>query len=187
MGSNPTLAAGKAVAASLVPPNGWECVMGKSNLPTLPDGATRHVLSPQPPVGGFIVAASLFLVGVVLAVLSIAHGWSEAWTVVFIVVLACGVALAVTSVWSMRHLKLYVDLDDKGYHIHGAGQERSGTWDKVTRAALTESRSRLTLYHGQVGRTHIVRPGVGDPKEMDDLAVDIAHRLDESRGYRQHF
>ena len=58
--------------------------------------------------------------------------------------------------------------------------------DKVTKAALTESRSRLTLYHGQVGRTHIVRPGIGDPKEMDDLAVDVAHRLDESRGYRQN-
>ena len=118
-------------------------------------------------------------------IISIANNWHEAVTILFIAVLACGIALAVTAAWSMLHMKLYVDLDDTGYHIHGAGQDRRGTWDKVTKAALTESRSRLTLYHGQVGRTHIVRPGVGNPQEMDDLAVDVAHRLDNSRGYRQ--
>ena len=139
--------------------------MPRMDVTDLPPGTTRHVMSPEPPIRGFIIAGVLSIVGAVLT---------------------CGIALAVTAAWSMVHMKLYVDLDDKGYHIHGAGQDRRGTWDKVTKAALTESRSRLTLYHGQVGRTHIVRPGIGDPKEMDDLAVDVAHRLDESRGYRQN-
>ena len=159
--------------------------MPRMDVTDLPPGTTRHVMSPEPPIRGFIIAGVLSIVGAVLMIISIAKSWHEVVTIIFIAVLACGIALAVTAAWSMVHMKLYVDLDDKGYHIHGAGQDRRGTWDKVTKAALTESRSRLTLYHGQVGRTHIVRPGIGDPKEMDDLAVDVAHRLDESRGYRQ--
>lgn len=159
--------------------------MAKKNLTDLPPGTTRHVMSPEPPIRGFVIAGILSIIGAVLMIISIANNWHEAVTILFIAVLACGIALAVTAAWSMLHMKLYVDLDNTGYHIHGAGQDRRGTWDKVTKAALTESRSRLTLYHGQVGRTHIVRPGVGNPQEMDDLAVDVAHRLDNSRGYRQ--
>ena len=160
--------------------------MPRMDVTDLPPGTTRHVMSPEPPIRGFVIAGVLSIVGAVLMIISIAKSWHEVVTIIFIAVLACGIALAVTAAWSMVHMKLYVDLDDKGYHIHGAGQDRRGTWDKVTKAALTESRSRLTLYHGRVGRTHIVRPGIGDPKEMDDLAVDVAHRLDESRGYRQN-
>ncbi|MGK2351100.1 hypothetical protein [Cutibacterium sp. V947] len=159
--------------------------MAKKDLTDLPPDATRHVMSPEPPIRGFIIAGIISIIGAVLMIVSIANNWHEAVTILFIAVLACGIALAVTAAWSMVHMKLYVDLDDEGYHIHGAGQDRRGTWDKVTKAALTQSRSRLTLYHGHVGRTHIVRPGVGNPQDMDDLAVDVAHRLDNSRRHRQ--
>ena len=179
-------AAPEGQALACQPCNDWEMGMPRMDVTDLPPGTTRHVMSPEPPIRGFIIAGVLSIVGAVLMIISIAKSWHEVVTIIFIAVLACGIALAVTAAWSMVHMKLYVDLDDKGYHIHGAGQDRRGTWDKVTKAALTESRSRLTLYHGQVGRTHIVRPGIGDPKEMDDLAVDVAHRLDESRGYRQN-
>lgn len=152
----------------------------------LPAGTTRHVLKPRPPFTGYAVAAVMSVAGAVLIVVAAARGWSNGWIALFAVVLALGIALALTATWSMFRMRLYVDLDAKGYHIHGAGQDRSGKWADVTRAALTESRSRLTLYHGQVGRTHIVRPGVGDPAEMDRMAADIAHRLDADRGYSQN-
>lgn len=157
----------------------------KGSTTTLPDGSTRHVLRPSPPIRGFAIAAVISLVGAVLLVVGSARHWATGWIVLVTVVLALGIALAVMAGWSMAHMKLLVDLDDTGYHIHGAGQDRRGRWSDVTKAALTESRSRLTLYHGQVGRTHIVRPGVGDPAEMDELAADIARRLDASRGYSQ--
>ncbi|AFV90847.1 MAG: hypothetical protein SOH99_01725 [Acidipropionibacterium acidipropionici] len=152
----------------------------------LPEGSTRHVLSPRPPFRGYVISGVLSLGGAALIVVASSQGWANAWIALFAVILALGIALALTATWSMLRMRLYVDLDAKGYHIHGAGQDRSGTWDKVTRAALTETRSRLTLYHGQVGRTHIVRPGVGDPAEMDQLAADVAKRLDTSRGYSQN-
>lgn len=151
----------------------------------LPAGTTRHVLKPRPPFTGYAVAAVMSIAGAVLIVVAAARDWSNGWIALFAVVLALGIALALTATWSMFRMRLYVDLDARGYHIHGAGQDRSGTWADVTRAALTESRSRLTLYHGQVRRTHIVRPGVGDPAEMDRMAADIAHRLDADRGYSQ--
>lgn len=151
----------------------------------LPEGSTRHVLSPRPPFRGYVISGLLSLAGAVLIVVASSQGWANAWIALFAVVLALGIALALTATWSMLRMRLYVDLDAKGYHIHGAGQNRSGTWDKVTRAALTETRSRLTLYHGQVGRTHIVRPGAGDPTEMDELAADVAKCLDADRGYSQ--
>ncbi|WP_130864620.1 hypothetical protein [Acidipropionibacterium timonense] len=153
---------------------------------TLPDGTHRHVLKPEPPVRGFILAGATSLVAAVLLVAAIAGHWGIGWIVLFALLLALGLALAGAVTWSLVHMRLMVDLTADGYHIHGAGQNRSGTWDSVTKAALTETRSRLTLYHGQVGRTHIVRPGVGDPAEMDALAADVAKHLDASRGYTQH-
>ncbi len=160
---------------------------GESHKPDqdLPAGTTRHVLKPRPPSRGYAIAAVLSLAGAVLIVIAAAQGWANGWIALFAVILAFGIALALTATWSMIRMRLYVDLDAEGYHIHGAGQDRRGSWAKVTKAALTETRSRLTLYHGQVGRTHIVRPGVGDPQEMDDLAADVARRLDADRGYSQ--
>ncbi|AZZ41097.1 hypothetical protein C0Z11_00990 [Acidipropionibacterium jensenii] len=152
---------------------------------SLPDGTTRHVLTPRPPFRGYVIAAVLSLAGAALIVIAAAQGWANGWIALFAVLLALGIALGLTATWSMIRMRLYVDLDTTGYRIHGAGQDRSGRWADVTRAALTESRSRLTLYHGQVGRTHIVRPGVGDPREMDELAADVARRLDADRGYSQ--
>lgn len=151
----------------------------------LPAGTTRHVLTPRPPFVGFAIAAVLSIAGAILIVVAASRGWSNGWIALFAVVLAFGIALALTATWSMFRMRLFVDLDAEGYHIHGAGQDRRGRWADVTKAALTETRSRLTLYHGQVKRTHIVRPGVGDPKEMDDLAADVARRLDADRGYSQ--
>lgn len=149
------------------------------------EGVSRHVLRPRPPYRGYVISGLLCILGAILIVVASENGWANVWIALFAVLLALGIALALTDTWSMFRMRLYVDLDAKGYHIHGAGQERSGTWARVTKAALTESRSRLTLYHGQVGRTHIVRPGAGDPAEMDALAADIAKHLDADRGYNQ--
>ncbi|MDU6251797.1 MAG: hypothetical protein E6621_07875, partial [Cutibacterium avidum] len=74
--------------------------MAKKNLTDLPPGTTRHVMSPEPPIRGFVIAGILSIIGAVLMIVSIANNWHEAVTILFIAVLACGIALAVTAAWS---------------------------------------------------------------------------------------
>jgi VIT1/CCC1 family predicted Fe2+/Mn2+ transporter len=83
--------------------------MPRMDVTDLPPGTTRHVMSPEPPIRGFIIAGVLSIVGAVLMIVSIAKSWHEVVTIIFIAVLACGIALAVTAAWSMVHMKLYVD------------------------------------------------------------------------------
>ena len=111
--------------------------MPSTDVTDLPPGTTRHDISPEPPLRGLINAGVWSIVGAVLMIISNAKSWHEVVTIIFIAVLACGIALAVTAAWSMVHMKLYVDLDDKGYHIHGAGQDRRGPWYKGKKHALT--------------------------------------------------
>lgn len=147
---------------------------------TLPDGTIRHVLRPEPPIGAFVISGVVTLIGVFLLVFSLVTHWSTGWIVFSAILLGLGLLMVAGSIWAAQRMRLLVDLNDEGYRIHGAGQDRSGTWTSVTKAAMTPNRSRLTLYHGQVGRTHIVRPGEGDPAEMGSLAADVARHIDRS-------
>ena len=47
--------------------------MAKKNLTDLPPGTTRHVMSPEPPIRGFVIAGILSIIGAVLMLISIAN------------------------------------------------------------------------------------------------------------------
>jgi len=145
---------------------------------TRPDAERRYVLRPRPPVRAFVIAAVLALLGAVLAAAA-----SGGWSVLGVLVLFAGLALAGVAGWSMLTMRTFVDVDDQGYRIHGPGTDKSGAWREVTKVTTSAGGSHLTLYHGQVARTHVLAPvGAGDA-EMQALVADIAARLDASRGY----
>lgn len=146
---------------------------------------TSYVLKPRLPVRAFVLAAVLSIVGAALVVLASAQSWPN-WSVgLGVFVIALGIALLLLAVGTLRTNRVQVDLDDEGYHIHGAGLERSGTWKSVTKAAVADDGARLILSHGEVTRTHIWCPMGGQDPQMKALVVEVAQRLDASRGYTQ--
>ncbi|GAA1398907.1 hypothetical protein [Luteococcus peritonei] len=138
----------------------------------------RYVLKPAPPVRAFVIAAALVLLGALLVALT-SGGLGRALAVL---VLLAGVTLAAIAGSSMVRMRTFVDVDAEGYRITGPGTERQGTWEEVTKVTTSANGSHLTLYHGQVGRTHVIAPQ-GEDEQMTSLVADIAKRLDASRGY----
>ncbi|GAE78202.1 hypothetical protein JCM18918_4150 [Cutibacterium acnes JCM 18918] len=126
--------------------------MPRMDVTDLPPGTTRHVMSPEPPIRGFIIAGVLSIVGAVLMIISIAKSWHEVVTIIFIAVLACGIALAVTAAWSMVHMKLYVDLDDKA--------TTSTAPDRTAAEPGTRSRKPRSPSHGLASLFTMAKLGV---------------------------
>lgn len=143
-----------------------------------------YILRPQPPMRAFALAAGLSMLGAILVVICAATHAHTAFMVISVIVLALGVLLLVAGLISMRRLRSYVDLTDDGYTVRTPGRTRSGAWDDVTKVTTSQEGAHLTLYQGQVGRTHILAPGNVASAEMLALGEDIASRLDQNRGYR---
>lgn len=139
----------------------------------------RHVLKPRPPVRAFVIAAVLVLLGALL----LAAVSGAVWTALAVVLLLAGLALAGMAGWSMHTMRTFVDLDAEGYRIVGPGVDKAGSWGDVTKVTTSAHGSHLTLFHGQVGRTHILCPGGGEDPEMKALVADVAAHLDADRGY----
>lgn len=144
---------------------------------------TVHVIAPRPPMRAFLVAAVLTFLGAALVALAAGHHAAVVWVVLAAVVLLAGIALACAGAVSMRRMRTFVTLDDDGYRITAPGTDQRGEWADVTRVTSTANGAHLTLHHGEVGRTHIISPAGGGDPAMASLATDIAHRLDDSRGY----
>lgn len=148
---------------------------------------SRYVLAPRTPMRAFLVAAALVLVGALLVALLAANGAATVWLVLAAIVLVAGLALAGMGLASMRTMRTFVELDPEGYHITGPQVDRRGTWTEVTRVTTSAEGAHLTLYHGEVARTHILCPTGGDDPQMQGLVADIARHLDDSRGYGETF
>lgn len=142
-----------------------------------------YILEPQLPLRAFAIAAGLSLVGGSLIALGHSGGWHWALLVMAWLLLAGGVALAIAAVWSLRSMRTFIDLTEEGYAIRGPGGLKSGTWDQVTKVTQTLDGRHLTLYHGEVGRTHILRPARSDDHQLAELLADMSQRLDSNRGY----
>ncbi|MGO4956846.1 hypothetical protein ACTQ49_06185 [Luteococcus sp. Sow4_B9] len=147
-----------------------------------PDPRT-YVLKPRPPVRAFVIAAGMTLLGALLVSLATAKEAALLWVVLAAIILIAGLVLAAMAGWSMVTMRTFVDLDPKGYRIHGPGTDKSGTWGDVTKVTTSAQGSHLTLYHGEVGRTHLICPGGGEDEEMKALVAAVAQHLDADRGY----
>ena len=139
------------------------------------------VLKPRPPLRAFVLAAVVSMVGAVLITVAAANGWPTPWLVLCILVLAAGVLLCLAAVWSMWRMRTMVEVTDDGYTIRTPGAVRSGRWDEVTKVTQATNGAHITLYHGQVTRTHILSPGNVATAEMEALGAEIARRMDANR------
>lgn len=153
---------------------------------TQPDGSrvshpasSTHVLNPRPPLRAFGIAAVLVLVGAVLLVAAA----STVLDVLAGLLLVAGLVLAAMGAWSMRTMRTFVELNQSGYRIHGPDVDKSGVWSDVTKVTTSAHGAHLTLYHGEVGRTHVICPGGGEDPEMKELVQAVAQHLDADRGY----
>lgn len=142
-----------------------------------------YVLKPRPPMRAFFVAAIISALGAVLTVVAAAQHAGAVWIMLAFILLALGVVLAVMGWLSMTRMQTYIKLDDKGYEIKGPGVEKAGEWTDVNRVTTSNGGTHLTMYHGEVGRTHIMCPGGQGGAQMAELAQDIADHLDKDRGY----
>ncbi len=140
-----------------------------------------YVVRPRTPVRAFVLAAVLSMAGAALITVAAAQGWAQLWMWVSALVLLAGVLLLVTALASMRRLRTYVELDDRGWEVRTPGGTRRGAWSDVTKVTISVTGDRLTLHHRDATRTHVVAPGPTD--EMQEMASDIAGRLDANRGY----
>ena len=146
---------------------------------------TTYVLKPRPPVRAFALAAVLSLAGAGLLATAASRGWGVLWVIVAALVLAVGVAFGAAGALSTRTMRVFVDITDEGWAVHGAGQSRSGPWSEVTKVTTSDHGAHISLHHGHVARTHLFCASGGEDPQMQGLIADIAAHLDADRGYGQ--
>lgn len=135
-------------------------------------------LKPRPPLRAFLIAAVLSLVGGVFTVVALQAGWHAVVVVIAILVLALGILLFVAGVVAMSQLGVRVRIDDEGYEITGTGQRHEGKWADVTKVTQAVEAAHITIYHGNVRRTHIIFPGGPAQDQMQSIIDEIMARLE---------
>ena len=125
----------------------------------------------------FAIAAILSLLGAVFLVLSLQNAWHAVVVVLAAVVLALGIALFAMALVSMARLGVRITLTDEGYHVSGTNQEHSGGWADVSKVTQAVHGAHVTIYHGNVRRTHLIFPGGPAQDQMQDVVDAIMERL----------
>jgi len=143
-------------------------------------GRTVYVIPPRPPVRAFVIAAVAALLGAFLLVGGQSWHWHLAAVIVGSVILAAGVLLAVLAFLSLSRLAVRVELDDDGYRITGSAVEHTGRWLDVSEVTQSDEGSHVTIYHGNVRRTHLLFPR-GDSPQIDTVLADVKAHLKASR------
>lgn len=131
----------------------------------------------------FVIAAIASIVSAVLIVLAVEQSWHVSVLILASVLGLASLVLAMAAVISMRRMRVVVHLDDAGYKIVGADRVREGDWADVTRVTETTDGRHITIYHGNVARTHLLCPGGTQEAEFRAMLADIARRLDSTFGY----
>lgn len=134
-------------------------------------------LKPRPPLRAFAIAAVLSLVGALFLVLALQLEWHVAVAVLAALVLAIGITLFAVSLVAMARLGVRITLTDEGYHVSGTNQEHSGAWADVTKVTQAVDSAHVTIYHGNVRRTHLIFPGGPAQEQMPDVVEAITERL----------
>lgn len=143
-------------------------------------GATTHVMRPRPPIRALGIAAVLALLGMGAFALPYFFDWSEGLRIVGLVLLALGVALAVTGFTAVRRLSATVVLDEQGFRMETPTGSQAGEWGDIVK--VTRSTGRITLHKRDGSQVAMVVPR-GGSGDLDELGVDIARRLNADRGY----
>lgn len=138
-------------------------------------------LKPRPPLRAFAIAAVLSLVGAVLLVLALQNSWHVIVAVLAGLTLAGGIVLFAIAVVAMGWLGVRITLTDEGYHISGTNQEHHGRWDDVTKVTQAIEGAHVTIYHGNVRRTHLIFPGGPAQEQMPEVVAEITKRLTKGR------
>lgn len=139
------------------------------------------VLRPRPPLRAFAIAAILSLVGAVLLVFALQNEWHVVVTLVASVTLVLGIALFAMALVSMARLGVRVTLNDEGYRVSGTNQEHVGKWADVTKVTQAVHGAHITIYHGNVRRTHLIFPGGSAQRHMQDVVDEITERLNRAK------
>lgn len=134
-------------------------------------------LKPRPPLRAFAIAAVLSLVGALFLVLALQLEWHVVVAVLAALVLAIGITLFAVSLVAMARLGVRITLTDEGYHVSGTNQEHSGAWADVTKVTQAVDSAHVTIYHGNVRRTHLIFPGGPAQDQMPDVVEAITERL----------
>lgn len=139
------------------------------------------MIRPRPPVRAFALAAVAVLLGAALLVAGSALGWGVVVTVIAVVVMVAGVALALVAIGAARRQAVTVSFDSDGFRVvPPAGETHAGPWTSVTK--VTGAPGRLTLHQGDERRTHLIVPA-GSDADLDAIAAAIGRHLDADRGY----
>ncbi|SDL10753.1 hypothetical protein [Tessaracoccus oleiagri] len=134
-------------------------------------------LKPRPPLRAFAIAAALSLVGALFLVLALQLEWHVVVAVLAALVLAVGITLFAVALVAMARLGVRITLTDEGYHVSGTNQEHSGAWADVTKVTQAVDSAHITIYHGNVRRTHLIFPGGPAQEQMPEVVEAITERL----------
>ncbi|MFV0453288.1 MAG: hypothetical protein ACK5LS_13790, partial [Propioniciclava sp.] len=107
--------------------------------------------------------------------------WPGALVVLGIVLIVLGVALLGLAAAAAQRQEVTVVLDEDGYAVVEPAGTRRGRWEEVTR--VTGVPGRITLHRSADERVVLV-VAVDRSDQLDEVAADIARRLDAQRGYR---
>lgn len=136
-----------------------------------------YILRPRPPRRALVLGCAASVIGVFVLLVGLLAGWPVVVVILGALVLAVGIAVLLLIAYSLAHHSLFVDLDDQGFHVHGPGLDRKGSWSRVTRVALTPDGSRLVIASGAIKRTYIICPNGGEDPVMKSIVADIAVRV----------
>ncbi|WP_051215605.1 hypothetical protein [Granulicoccus phenolivorans] len=136
-----------------------------------------YVLRPAPPIKAFFIAAVLIILGAVFTVTSTAQGWHVVVTVLAVIVLIAGVALAAMAVVAMLRSRVKAELRGDGFHIESANGIIDGRWNDITKATRSESGHRITLVMRDDTERHVLSPVGRENPDMAAFTEDLVARL----------
>ena len=135
-------------------------------------------LKPRPPLRAFFLAALLSLVGGVLTVSSLQHGWNALAVTLSVIVLVLGIALFTVAILATIRLGVRITITDEGYKVSGTQTTREGQWKDVSKVTQAVEGAHITIYHGNVRRTHLIFPGGPAQARMQEVIDEIMARLE---------
>lgn len=138
-------------------------------------------LKPRPPLRAFLIAALLSLLGGVFTVLSLQNEWNVAVVAISVVVLVLGIALFTIATVATARLGVRITLSDEGYQVSGVQANREGQWKDVTKVTQAVEGAHITIYHGDVRRTHLIFPAGPAQARMQEVIDEIMARLERVR------
>lgn len=137
------------------------------------------MLKPRPAVRAFGLAAVLALVGAGLIVAASQYAWHVAVSAMGGMLLVASVVLIALAIMAPARRAVTVELDDKGFRVLDAEGVQSASWDDVTK--VTAIPGRLTFHAGTSKRFQLIAPEA--TSDLDEIADEVARRLDINRGY----